>query len=154
MTRNKRERGNGMDGLTIGQVARAAGVATSAIRYYESVGLLPAAARVNGRRRYDASTLQRLGVIQHAQHAGFTLAEIHELFFGFAVGTSPALRWRTLAERKLDDLHAQMARIQAMRGLLAEGLRCGCLTIEQCTVWLSGTPAAKSGRAGGAMRVS
>ncbi len=140
-----------MAGLTIGQVARAAGVATSAIRYYESAGLLPEAARANGRRRYDTSTLQRLGVIQHAQHAGFTLAEIRELFFGFAVGTPPALRWRTLAERKLDELSAQMARIQAMRGLLAEGLRCGCLTIEQCTVWLSGTPPVNGGQTGGAV---
>src|SRR5690242_2917244 len=131
--------------LTIGQVARAAGVATSAIRYYESAGLLPAAARTNGRRRYDTSTLQRLGVIQYAQHAGFTLTEIRELFFGFEVGTPPALRWRTLAARKLDALSAQMARIQAMQGLLAEGLRCGCLTIEQCTVWLSGTPPLSDG---------
>ncbi len=117
-----------------------AGVATSAIRYYEEAGLLPQPARVNGRRRYDDGTLQRLCVIRFAQEVGFTLSEIRELFFGFAAGTHPNVRWETLAQRKLDELAAQMARIEVMRGLLAEGLRCGCLTMEQCTVWLSGTP--------------
>jgi MerR family redox-sensitive transcriptional activator SoxR len=130
-----------MAGLNIGEVARAAGVAPSAIRYYEDMGLLPAPARVNGRRNYDDSTVQRLQVIHYAQEAGFTLSEIRELFFGFVVGTHPNVRWEALAQRKLDELEAQMARIEVMRGLLTEGLRCGCLTMEQCTVWLSGTNA-------------
>jgi MerR family transcriptional regulator, redox-sensitive transcriptional activator SoxR len=126
-------------GRTIGAIAREVGCATSAIRYYEEIGLLPPPARVNGRRRYDASVAQRLRVIERAQQAGFTLGEIRELFFGFAAGTPPAARWETLARRKLAELDAQVARIHAMQGLLHEGLRCGCLTIEQCTVWLSGT---------------
>ncbi|MFI5272346.1 MAG: MerR family DNA-binding protein, partial [Ktedonobacterales bacterium] len=95
-------------------------------------------ARVNGRRRYEPSTLKRLRVIERGQHAGFTLGEIRELFFGFAVGTHPALRWEELARRKVIELEEQSRRIQAMRGLLQEGLRCGCLTMDQCTVWLSG----------------
>jgi MerR family transcriptional regulator, redox-sensitive transcriptional activator SoxR len=128
--------------MTIGAVARRAGVATSALRFYESIGLVPSPARVNGQRRYDASTLQRLAVIERAQQAGFTLAEIRELFFGFATGTPPAARWQTLAQRKLAELEAQLARIRAMQGLLHEGLRCGCLTMEQCTVWLSGLASA------------
>jgi MerR family transcriptional regulator, redox-sensitive transcriptional activator SoxR len=124
--------------MTIGAVARRAGTATSAIRYYEAIGLLPPPARVNGRRRYDASALQRLAVIDRAQQAGFTLGEIRELFFGFVAGTPPAARWEALARRKLADLEAQLTRIRSMQGLLYEGLRCGCLTMEQCTVWLSG----------------
>lgn len=124
--------------MTIGEVAHMAGVATSAIRYYEEAGLLPQPARINGRRRYDDSAVQRLCVIRFAQEAGFTLSEIRELFFGFTVGTHPNVRWEELAQRKLAELEAQMARIGVMRGLLAEGLRCRCLTIEQCTVWLSG----------------
>jgi MerR family transcriptional regulator, redox-sensitive transcriptional activator SoxR len=127
-----------MTEISIGVIARAAGCATSAIRYYEAAGLLPLPARINGRRRYDASTVQRLRVIERAQQAGFTLSEIRELFFGFVVGTPPAARWETLARRKLADLEAQVARIRAMQVLLHEGLRCGCLTMEQCTVWLSG----------------
>jgi MerR family redox-sensitive transcriptional activator SoxR len=124
--------------LEIGDVARQAGVATSAIRYYEEIGLLPPAARRSGRRRYDASTVQRLQVIGYAQQAGFTLGEIRELFFGFVVGTRPEARWEVLGQRKLSELEEQVERIRAMQGLLREGIHCGCLTIEQCTVWLSG----------------
>ena len=129
---------NALPKLTIGAVARRVGVATSLIRYYEDIGLLPPPSRLNGRRRYDASAIQRLAVIGHAQQAGFTLSEIRELFFGFEAGTPPAARWEALASRKLADLEAQLARIQAMQELLREGMRCGCLTMEQCTVWLSG----------------
>ena len=125
-------------GMTIGEVARQVGIATSAIRYYEEIGLLPPPARVNGRRRYDWSAVQRLCVIEYAQQAGFTLGEIRELFFGFAVGTPPAVRWEALAQRKVVELEEQQRRLQAMQKLLHEGLRCGCLTMEQCTVWLSG----------------
>ena len=127
--------------MTIGDVARGAGVTTSAIRYYEEIALLPKPARVNGRRRYDASTIQRLAVIARAQQAGFTLDEIAELFFGFAAGTHPSARWEPLARRKLADLDEQIGRIQVMRDLLREGIRCGCLTMEQCVLWLSGPPA-------------
>jgi MerR family transcriptional regulator, redox-sensitive transcriptional activator SoxR len=129
-----------MSGLTIGEVARQAGLATSAIRYYEETGLLPPPPRINGRRRYDVSVVQRLVVIQHGRKAGFTLDEIRALFFGFPVSTHPNVRWETLARRKLDELQAQRVRIEMMEGLLREGLGCGCLTIEQCTVWLSGYP--------------
>jgi MerR family redox-sensitive transcriptional activator SoxR len=88
--------------LTIGAVARQAGVATSAIRYYETIGLLPAPVRLrNGQRRYEVTTVQRLRVIERAQRAGFTLGEIRELFFGFAAGTHPNTRWEALAQRKL-----------------------------------------------------
>ena len=128
-------------GFTIGQVARQSGIATSAIRYYEEIGLLPAPTRVNGRRRYDTSAPQRLAVIARAQQAGFTLEEIRTLFFGFAAGTHPSARWEPLARRKLADLDAQVARIRAMQELLREGIRCGCLTMEQCALWLSGPQA-------------
>ena len=124
--------------LTIGAVAQRVGIATSVIRYYETIGLLPPPSRLNGRRRYDVSTVQRLRVIARAQQAGFTLSEIRELFFGFETGTPPSVRWEALARRKLAELDAQLARIHSMQQLLRDGLACGCLTIKQCTVWLSG----------------
>ncbi|MEP7294406.1 MAG: MerR family transcriptional regulator, partial [Chloroflexota bacterium] len=66
--------------LTISEVARQAGVRTSTLRYYESIGLLPEPARISGRRHYDADVLQRLEIIRTAQQAGFTLAELRVLF--------------------------------------------------------------------------
>ncbi|MFN8563711.1 MAG: MerR family transcriptional regulator [Anaerolineae bacterium] len=62
--------------MTISEVARRVGVRTSTLRYYESIGLLPAPKRVSGRRRYDSAVLQRLEIIRTAQQAGFTLAEL------------------------------------------------------------------------------
>lgn len=126
---------------TIGDISRQAGVPGSTLRYYETIGLLPAPRRVNGRRRYEASALQWLSIIGVAQRAGFTLGEIRELFLGFPAGTTPAARWETLARRKLAELDAQLARIHMMRRVLREGLRCGCPTMEQCALWMSGPPA-------------
>jgi hypothetical protein len=54
------------------------------------------------------------------------------------VGTHPNARWEALAQRKLAEIEEQLRRMRAMQALLHEGLRCGCLTQEQCTVWLSG----------------
>src|SRR6267378_8375728 len=73
--------------LAISDVARVFGLRTSAIRYYEQIGILPPPIRKNGQRRYDNSALFRLAVVQRAQESGFTLDEIRELFFGFPPGT-------------------------------------------------------------------
>src|SRR5713101_515049 len=62
--------------MTIGEVAAHAGVNTSHIRYYEEVGVLPAAERVSGQRRYDEDVLHRLAIIDVAQRVGLTLDEI------------------------------------------------------------------------------
>ena len=122
------------EALTIGEVARRAGVRTSALRYYESIGLLPVPLRINGRRRYDAATIQMLGVIHLAQQAGFTIAEIQTLFHGFAAGTSPAERWRPLAEQKLGEIEALIARDQQMKRIIEMLLACGCLRLEDCGI--------------------
>ena len=99
-----------MSGLTIGVIARRAGLQPSALRYYESIGLVPTAARVNGRRRYSDDILQRLAVIRLAQRSGFTLAEIATLFEGVEGNETPAERWRALAEQKLPEIEEQIAR--------------------------------------------
>src|SRR5438093_7185495 len=93
-------------GLTVGELARQAGLRPSAIRYYESAGLLPAPVRVSGWRRYDATVLERLAVIELAKQAGFTLAEIRTLLRGFSPRTSPSKRWQVLARQKLPDVEA------------------------------------------------
>ena len=126
-----------MDDLAIGDVARRAGIRPSALRYYESIGLLPQPRRVNGRRRYDESTVRMLKLIQLAQGAGFTVAEIQTLLHGFAPDTPPAARWQPLARRKLKELDDVIARIRMMKRILEAGLNCGCLRLEDCAVVLA-----------------
>ncbi len=124
-----------MEYLAIGEVARRAGVRTSTLRYYEDIGLLEAPDRVNGRRRYGSSVQPRLRAIQVAQRAGFTLSEIRVLLQGFAEeGTTASARWRELAQRKLVEVEELIARARGMKRLLEEGLRCNCLTPEECTL--------------------
>jgi MerR family redox-sensitive transcriptional activator SoxR len=125
-----------MEELAIGEVARRAGIRPSALRYYESIGLLPAPRRVSGRRRYDESTVQMLRVVQLAQQAGFTVAEIQTLLHGFAPETPPAARWQPLARKKLRELDALIERAQQMKQVLETGLNCGCLRLEDCAIAL------------------
>lgn len=121
-----------MVALTIGDVARCTGLRTSAIRYYESTGLIPAPRRVSGQRRYADDVLTHLQIVRMAQEAGFTIEEIRTLVAGFPDGTPAGDRWRALASRKLPEVDAQIARLQTMRRVLEESLACGCLTLDAC----------------------
>jgi MerR family transcriptional regulator, redox-sensitive transcriptional activator SoxR len=123
-----------MSNLTIGEVAAKAHIRPSAIRYYESIGVLPDPRRVNGQRRYSPDVLTQLAVIHMAQEAGFTISEIETLLHGFEPGTAASERWRTLAERKIGEIDALIARAEHMRRVLDQSLRCDCLTLDECTV--------------------
>lgn len=119
--------------LTIGEVARRAGLRPSAIRYYESAGVLPIPRRVSGQRRYDDDVPQRLAIIRVAQEAGFTVAEIRRLFVHFDADTPASERWQALATQKLAEVEALIVRAQGMKRLLEEGLlRCQCPSLEEC----------------------
>jgi MerR family redox-sensitive transcriptional activator SoxR len=118
--------------MTIGDVARRAGVRASALRYYESVGLLAAARRAGGRRVYDESVLDTLRLIQLAKDAGFSVAEIRRLLHGFDRATPASARWQAMASRKLEDVTARIARAQAMQGVLQLLLTCQCVQLADC----------------------
>lgn len=121
-----------MDGFSIGEIAQRAGVNSSTLRYYESIGLLPPARRVSGQRRYEESTVQLLHVIHLAQSAGFSISEIQTLVNGFEPDTPPAERWHQLATAKLAELEAQAQRLEQMKVILHTALDCGCLRLEDC----------------------
>ena len=133
-----------MESMSIGQVARRAGVKPSALRYYEGVGLLPPPERANGRRRYDGEVLRkvldRLAVVRVAQQAGFTISEIRTLLDGFSEDTPPSGRWRVLAQDKLPEVEALVERALGMKSLLERGLRCQCLRLEECALFGKGAP--------------
>ena len=114
--------------MPIGEVARRAGLRTSAIRYYERLGLLPAPPRTSGRRRYAEDVLVRLQLIRFARDSGFTIREIRKLLAGRPY--SSALR--QMASAKVLELEGVIARARTMQSLLEIAMLCECLTLEQC----------------------
>ena len=121
-----------MEELTISEIARRAGIRASAIRYYESVNLLPSPQRVSGRRRYGADILRRLSFIQAAQAAGLTIAEIQTLLNEMDGSAPLSARWQTLAQQKLAEVDALMRKVQGMKMILENGLNCHCSNLEEC----------------------
>ncbi len=119
--------------LSIGEVAERAGVAASALRYYEREGLIPIADRRGGKRVYADDVFDRLALIQVAKSAGFTVAEIKTLLSGFARRTPPGRRWRKLAQSKLVELEARSAEVERMKRVLKAVTRCKCPTLEECS---------------------
>jgi MerR family transcriptional regulator, redox-sensitive transcriptional activator SoxR len=122
-----------MPQLTISEVARQVGLQSSAIRYYERIGILLPAQRIGGQRRYDPTVLYRLAVIQRARQTGFSLDEIRELFFGFRETAPASQRWQKLSRRKLGELEQLMGQIKTMQQLLQKMMDCcRCDTLDQC----------------------
>ena len=121
--------------LTIGQVAQRAGLNVSAIRYYELKGLLPEAARVSGQRRYSDDTLTRLGVIDVAKRAGFSLDEIRLLLTATDRGEPAHAQLQELAERKLPEVDELIERAQRVRAWLRTATDCGCETLDVCALF-------------------
>ena len=120
-----------MPDLTIGEVARRAGVATSSIRYYERIGLLPEPDRLSGQRRYDAAVLGRLGFIGVAQSAGFKLREIKALVDGVDSADGMGEQMRSLSSQSSARSRrfwsgAAAARARACRTGASGGGRAGC----------------------------
>jgi len=118
--------------LTIGEVARRSGMSASAIRYYESVGLVEPEGRIGGRRVYGELAVERLALIAFAKDAGFTLDEIRQLIAGFPQETSAGARWTELATAKLAELEVESQRIEVMRSALQRIMRCRCEDVDQC----------------------
>jgi MerR family transcriptional regulator, redox-sensitive transcriptional activator SoxR len=117
--------------LTIGHVAERAGINSSAVRFYERVGVLPQPERVSGQRRYGEDTVRRLEVIDIAKRAGFNLEEIRLLLND----SSGETQLRALAQRKLPEVEAVIARAEAMRDWLLRAQHCNCSSLELCALF-------------------
>ncbi len=122
--------------LSIGEVAQRAGSSVSAIRFYEREGLLPEAERVSGQRRFPGETVQRLGAIDVAKQAGFSLEEVGILLTSIDDGAPAYEQLRALAVRKLPEVDALIARAQAMREWLTTASDCGCDSLESCALFV------------------
>jgi DNA-binding transcriptional MerR regulator len=114
--------------VPIGELARSTGVATSALRYYERLGLLSHAELSSQGRRYTPESAERVAFIRLCQDAGFTLAETGRLLDAWGGGREPGDReprgWRQLAERKVAELDDRIADAQRAKELVQHGLDC------------------------------
>ena len=115
--------------VPIGELARRTGAATSALRYYERIGLLSPAERTGGKRHYTASSAERVAMIRLYQDAGFTLAEIGRLL---AARTRDRRRFGELAEHKITELDARIAYAQRAKQLINHALDCPHRDLHTC----------------------
>ena len=113
--------------LSIGELSERTGVPTSALRYYDELGLVRPASRAAGRRRYTSSAVADVGVVLFLREVGFSLAEIGR--FATAQGRSR----RAIIERKLAELTQQQHRIEVARAALEHGLRCPAGEPTKCS---------------------
>jgi DNA-binding transcriptional MerR regulator len=114
--------------LNIGEVAARTGTATSALRYYEQLGLVQPLRRESGRRRYAPFAIQLVGAVILLQEVGFTLDEVRRLLDS----PSSAAVWRDLAQRKLGDLDRQIGKAQAARNAIEHALACPNEGVREC----------------------
>lgn len=121
-----------MKQLSIGEISRQAGVAASAVRYYESIDLLPPPLRISGQRRYDVEILDRLKIIAIAKSLDFSLDEIRQLFEGVSEKSAPTEIWREFATIKLEAIEKQIVHANQLRNVLNSGLACKCLKLSDC----------------------
>lgn len=110
----------------IGEIASMMNFNTSALRFYERIGLLPPAARINGRRVYDERMLKRLAVVEAMKGVGFTIAEIQTLSSAWEREGKLPKSWRSFVERKVGEMDTQMAKLTKMRTMLVTALECTC----------------------------
>jgi MerR family redox-sensitive transcriptional activator SoxR len=115
--------------LTIGELAARTGVAASALRYYEELGLMPVPVRIAGQRHYPESAVWLVGVILLLRDVGFSLRESKTLL---ASRDHAVDAWQQLASRKLTELDEQIAKSQTAKRAITHALRCQHEDITTC----------------------
>jgi DNA-binding transcriptional MerR regulator len=126
--------------MKIGELAGRSGLNSSAIRYYERRGLLPAPHRAGGQRRYPADALDRVLLIRFASEMGFTLSEIKVFLNGLRDDAPVGPRWKKLAHRKIREVEGSILRAKRLKSLLEHLLHCRCASLQVCVVRLSLSP--------------
>jgi len=129
--------------LTIGELARRVGIAPSALRYYEELGLLPAPTRISGQRRYAEAAVGRVGTILLLRDVGFSLAEQKAFIASRGIDRDT---WRQLARRKLVELDDQIAKARTASAVIEHALRCPHDDIVECPNFASVIAARLAGR--------
>jgi MerR family redox-sensitive transcriptional activator SoxR len=126
--------------MKIGELAARAELAPSAVRYYERVGLLAPAERINGQRRYSSDALDRVLLIRVAGEMDFALSEIKLFLNGFHKNTPVSARWRRLTSRKIAELQERLASTRRLLNYLKRLQHCRCVELHPCVTALSSSP--------------
>ena len=123
------------DLLTIGEVAGRAGLATSAVRYYESEGLLTSTRTAGGQRRYERNVLRRLAFVRAAQNVGLSLDEVRDALATLPEGRPPTKAdWARLSASWRARLDEQIEGLMKLRDGLTSCIGCGCLSLRSCAL--------------------
>ena len=132
--------------LTVGEVAARSGFAASALRYYESEGLLTAERTEGGQRRYERSVLRRLAFIRAARHVGLSLDEIRDSLGELPRGRTPTKsEWTRISQLWRGRLDAEIEALRALRDGLDSCIGCGCLSLQRCRIANPGDVAGREG---------
>jgi MerR family redox-sensitive transcriptional activator SoxR len=134
------------EGLTIGALADRTGLAVSAIRYYETQGLISPWRNAGGQRRFDRGDLRRLSFIMIAQQFGFTLPQIREQLDLLPGGRTPTKKdWTRISVGFRETLDARIAMLTTLRDRLDGCIGCGCLSLKDCALYNPSDRAAEKG---------
>ena len=132
--------------LTIGEIARRSGVASSALRFYEERGLITSVRAGSGHRRYPRAVLRRIAFIVFAQRVGLTLEEIGAELARLPTDSAPTGRdWSRLSNTWSSRIDERIAELQRLKVGLTGCIGCGCLSLDRCRL---ANPADRAGRAG------
>lgn len=132
--------------IPIGDLARRAGVAASALRFYEAEGLIAAGRSAGGRRVYPRSALRRVAFIRAAQAVGLTLDEIRAALAALPDQRTPTKEdWARLSARWRPILDDRIAALTRLRDTLSHCIGCGCLSLRSCALYNPGDAARGNG---------
>jgi MerR family redox-sensitive transcriptional activator SoxR len=132
--------------LLISEVARRSGVASSALRYYEQLGLIASERAGSGHRRYPRSVLRRIAFIVFAQRIGLTLEEIGQELGKLPADHVPTRQdWARLSGKWTKRIDQAIAELHRLKSGLTQCIGCGCLSIDRCRL---ANPADRAGRSG------
>jgi len=134
------------DSLTIGEVSRRSGVATSALRFYEERGLIASERAGSGHRRFQRPVLRRIAFIVFAQRIGLTLGEIGAELGRLPPDRAPTRRdWSRLSSTWTARIDRRIAELERLRAGLTECIGCGCLSLDRCKLANPGDRAGAGG---------
>lgn len=122
--------------LAIGEVAERAGLAPSALRFYEAEGLIRSSRNAGGQRRYPRDVLRRVAFIRVAQRVGLTLEEIRGALDELPAERTPTPKdWARLSRAWRPRLDEQIAVLERLRDQLTSCIGCGCLSFRTCALY-------------------